>query len=131
MVETRSGLKSQGLSPSTPQVQSTGNKSKRAREDDEKDDARKKPATTRMKACSVCLNEVEKSQFPAIPHAFENEEYSEDSEHASDVCVGCWDEHISAEIKNKAADAISCPQCTKKLGEPDVERLAKRDTYNA
>ena len=62
-------------------------KRKREQEDDEiAEQAGAQPAE-QDKECTVCLEVVTKTYFPAIEHA-------DGEQHSSDVCLACWDQHI-------------------------------------
>lgn len=75
------------------------------------------------KACAVCLEDVSRDRFPDLTHAENN------SQHTSDVCLDCWDDHLEAEVKSKGFEGVSCPQCSHKLLESEVRKLAKANTY--
>jgi hypothetical protein len=74
----------------------------------------------RHKECLVCLNECARNRFPK-PHT-----QSEGEQHGCDVCFDCYDEHIEAEIDNKGAELVSCPQCPQTLTEPEIRQLTQR-----
>lgn len=74
------------------------------------------------KECTVCLEVVAKTSFPAIDHA-------DGEQHSSDVCLACWDQHIESEIQSKSFEGIRCLQCPQKLVEEEVRQLAKQKTY--
>ena len=74
------------------------------------------------KECTVCLEVVAETSFPVIDHAAGDK-------HSSDVCLGCWDQHIESEIQSKSFEGISCLQCPQKLVEDEVRRLAADSTY--
>jgi hypothetical protein len=76
------------------------------------------------KECIVCLHECARNRFPE-PHA-----QSGGEQHGRDVCFDCYDEHIEAEIDNKGAELVSCPQCPQTLTEPEIRQLTQRlDVY--
>jgi hypothetical protein len=101
-------------------------KRKRKQEDEgEDDEAAEQPGEQPVgqdKECTVCLEVVAKISFPAIDHA-------DGDEHSSDVCLGCWDQHIESEIRSKSFEGISCLQCSQKLVEEEVRHLASERTY--
>lgn len=91
-------------------------------EDDEAVEQPEDQPTEQEKECTVCLEVVAKTSFPAINHA-------DGAEHSSDVCLGCWDQHIESEIQSKSFECISCLQCPQRLVEDEVRQLAKERTY--
>ena len=91
-------------------------------EDEEIAEQSEEQSAQRDKECTVCLESVAKASFPAIDHA-------EGDEHSSDVCFGCWDQHIGSEIRLKSFEGISCLQCPQRLVEEEVRQLANERTY--
>jgi hypothetical protein len=81
----------------------------------------KKPAR-QNKECAVCFELVARTSFPDTTH-------SDHREHGSDVCLSCWNLHIESEIRSKNFEGISCLQCSHKLVEEEVRRLANENTY--
>jgi len=101
-------------------------KRKRVREDEGEDDEVVEQlgvqSSEQDKECTVCLEVVAKTSFPAIDHA-------DGDEHSSDVCLACWDHHIESEIRSKSFEGISCLQCSQKLVEKEVRHFASERTY--
>jgi DNA-directed RNA polymerase subunit RPC12/RpoP len=85
-------------------------------------DVEKEGSTEAERECTICLESVAKDRFPDLPHTAH-------SEHSSDVCLTCWEQHLEAEILSKNFEGVSCPLCSQKLLEADVRKLAKRSTY--
>ena len=101
-------------------------KRKRDQEDEGKDneavEQREDQVAEQDKECTVYLEVVAETSFPAIDHA-------DGEQHSSDVCLACWDQHIESEIQSKSFEGISCLQCPQKLVEEEVRQLAKEKTY--
>lgn len=76
------------------------------------------------RSCIVCLDDVPTNLFPKLPHAI-----STDNEHSSDVCFDCWDNHLMSNIKSSGYQGVSCPQCSQRLSETEVRKVAKASTY--
>lgn len=75
------------------------------------------------KECTVCLDTVATDRYPDLPH-------TAGSQHSSDVCLRCWYHHLECEMKAKGFDGVSCPQCSQRLTETGVRKLANRGTYD-
>jgi len=101
-------------------------KRKREQEDEGQDDEAVEQPEDQLieqeKECTVCFEVVAKTAFPSIDHA-------DGAKHSSDVCLGCWDQHIESEIQSKSFEGISCLQCPQRLVEDEVRQLAKERTY--
>jgi hypothetical protein len=86
------------------------------------DDQAKQQPAEQDEECTVCLELVATSAFPNTKHA-------SGREHSSDVCLGCWDQHIVSEMRSKNFEVISCLHCSDRLVEEEVRRLTKESTY--
>jgi hypothetical protein len=86
------------------------------------DDQAKQQPAEQDEECIVCLELVATSTFPDTKHA-------SGRQHSSDVCLGCWDQHIVSEMRSKNFEAISCLRCSDRLVEGEVRRLTKESTY--
>jgi DNA-directed RNA polymerase subunit RPC12/RpoP len=78
--------------------------------------------TESVKECTICLESMATDRYPDTPHAAE-------SEHSSDVCHACWEQHLESEVNSKVFEGVSCPQCSQRLLEADVRKLANSSTY--
>ena len=97
-------------------------KRKRERSTENSSENTKQQPAEQDKECTVCLELVAETSFP-------NNEHASGSEHSSDVCLNCWNQHIESEIRSKDFDGISCLQCSHRLVEEEVRRLANESTY--
>lgn len=101
---------------------------KRALEDDGDDNGTEKrnglAAKKRMRRteCSMCCTEVAVNQFPKLPHKGA-------TQHDSQVCLKCWEQHLETEVEAKPWDQVSCQQCSQVLEEKEIRRLASSVTY--
>ena len=75
-----------------------------------------------QKECTICLESMATDRYPDLPHTAE-------SEHSSDVCHACWEQHLESEVSSKVFEGVSCPQCSQRLLEVDVRKLANSSTY--
>lgn len=78
--------------------------------------------TESVKECTICLESMATDRFPDTPHAA-------DDQHSSDVCHACWEQHLESEVNSKVFEGVSCPQCSQRLLEADVRKLANSSTY--
>ncbi|KAM0716953.1 hypothetical protein Q7P37_006805 [Cladosporium fusiforme] len=76
--------------------------------------------------CLICSEVMTKDKFPKNHHSMKS---GDESEHNSEVCWSCWDQHIDSETDSKPTSVISCAQCSKVLEEPEIRDLAATDTY--
>jgi DNA-directed RNA polymerase subunit RPC12/RpoP len=90
---------------------------------DTREEKRQEVTIQKEKECTICLEDVATDHYPDLPHAG-------DSKHGSDVCLRCWDQHLESEITSKGFEGVSCPQCSQRLLETEVRKLATKGTYD-
>ena len=51
--------------------------------------------------------------------------------HAPEICLACWEQHIAAQADTKCWDSITCPHadCNGILDHADMQRFAPRDVF--
>lgn len=121
---TNAGREDRFLSPSPEPAPARSLKRKRTKNDaEESRGKRSKKRVMARKECIICCAEVTTIRFPKLHHV-------DAQQHTSDVCLGCWNQHLKSEVESKGFEGVGCPQCSYLLQEPEVRRLAQKSTYS-
>lgn len=68
--------------------------------------------------CTTCEHECpEEERFPSVPQACAET-------HEAETCLTCWQQWLEVQVGSQSYDQISCVQCSNKLNQLDIKRLA-------
>lgn len=112
-----------GIEPHPTESARSGEKRKHGRDNDDVDQQSARKMMAR-KQCIVCAYDVPVNRFPKLLH-----KQDDGSKHSSEVCFKCCSAHLNHEVKNKAHEVISCPQCSKAFEPHEVQKLVSSRKY--